>query len=402
MPLIEVATNNPGFLADKTIQQIVAMCGDGRLRDGNACSLELREFLATKDAKSLTAYAQYCLENKFEKSGEVLQDCVNEMGRQLSYNVTNGRYAGVRNDIGFDGLWFDGNRHLLVEVKTTDAYRVNLDTITNYGSKLRPSDEVSIESLSTLIVVGRQDTGDLEAQVRGSKHAWSVRLISIDALAKLVFVNEQFKSSQMLDKIRRILLPFEYTRVDNIVELVFEAQQESEVILSAATDLEDNDVPTSPSIEKNERRAVFTPREELDAKRMEIVNAFFSARKLAFQPQSKTYFVDNSGDCHVICAVSKRYMRDYQPYWYALHPHWLESIKNTKDGYLILGCMDSRVAYVLPAAFLMSNLNNPNMTERAEGKSYWHIALNSDSGIIKLNLSKIGEKIDLTPYQMSY
>jgi len=33
-----------------------------------------------------------------------------------------------------------------------------------------------------LIVVGRQDTGELEAQIRGSRHAWDIRLISAEAL----------------------------------------------------------------------------------------------------------------------------------------------------------------------------------------------------------------------------
>jgi hypothetical protein len=49
--------------------------------------------------------------------GFVLQDLVNEIGRRLSYDVRG--YQGVVNDIGFDGLWFDGKNHIVVEVKTT-------------------------------------------------------------------------------------------------------------------------------------------------------------------------------------------------------------------------------------------------------------------------------------------
>ncbi len=319
MSIIEIATNNPLFLADKTIQQIVAMCGDGRLRDGSACSVEFREYLASKVAKQLADYAQFCLENKFEKSGEVLQDCVNEMGRRLSYEVKNGRYAGVKNDIGFDGLWFDGTHHLLVEVKTTDAYRINLDTITDYGERVRSQSQIDPRSISTLIVVGRQDTGDLEAQVRGSRHAWTVRIISVDALAKLVFVNDQFKSIQMLEKIRRILLPFEYTRVDNIVELVFETQQEAEVKLSVEENADVDDVETETTTSTS-RTADFTPKEIIQAKRKAIAAAFFGSKGKTYTQQTRTFFTANDGSFNIVCAISKRYLRDYQPYWYALHP----------------------------------------------------------------------------------
>ncbi len=399
MSIIEIAKHNPTFLADKTIQQIVAMCGDGRLRDGSTCSVELREYLASKDVKQLADYAQYCLENKFEKSGEVLQDCVNEMGRRLSYEVKNGRYAGVKNDIGFDGLWFDGKHHLLVEVKTTDAYRINLDTITDYGERVRSQSQIDPRSISTLIVVGRQDTGDLEAQVRGSRHAWTVRIISVDALAKLVFVNDQFKSMQMLEKIRRILLPFEYTRVDNIVELVFEAQQEAEVKQSVDENDED-ELETSQS--SSTRSLDATPREIIAAKKKEIAEAFFRSRGTTFSQKTKMWFSSSDGSCNIVCAISKRYMRDYQPYWYAFHPDWLGNIQNGSEGYFILGCADSNIAYVLPRKFMEDNLENLNMTEKEGGRSYWHIALNSDEGVIKLNLSKIGRKVDLAPYRFEY
>jgi hypothetical protein len=49
------------------------------------------------------------------------------------------------------------------------------------------SGQLKEDQSSILIVVGREDTGDLEAQIRGSRHAWDVRLISVDALLRLMF-----------------------------------------------------------------------------------------------------------------------------------------------------------------------------------------------------------------------
>jgi hypothetical protein len=59
-----------------------------------------------------------------------------------------------------------------------------------YKEKLVASDRISKDA-SMLIVVGREDTGALEAQVRGSRYAWGMRLISIEGLIKLVQIKEK-------------------------------------------------------------------------------------------------------------------------------------------------------------------------------------------------------------------
>jgi hypothetical protein len=102
--LIDLAKSNPSAVEQYTIQQIVAVCGDGNLRDNSACSQQLREYLTLQTSERLDGYAGYCLDHTFPKSGSVLQDVINEIGRKLGYTVTNGRYQGVVNQIGFDGL----------------------------------------------------------------------------------------------------------------------------------------------------------------------------------------------------------------------------------------------------------------------------------------------------------
>ena len=44
------------------------------------------------------------LNGLFEKSGETLQDIVNELGRRLDFEVENGFYQGRTNAVGNDGL----------------------------------------------------------------------------------------------------------------------------------------------------------------------------------------------------------------------------------------------------------------------------------------------------------
>src|SRR4051794_15285953 len=108
MPLISLWKSAPAAVAQMTIQQIVGNAGNGRLLDNSTCSAELREYLRGVSSVELRRYVEQCLGSPFDKGstgGLVLQDLVNELGRRLEYDVENGRYQGVVNAIGFDGLW---------------------------------------------------------------------------------------------------------------------------------------------------------------------------------------------------------------------------------------------------------------------------------------------------------
>ena len=84
---------------------------------------------------------------------------MNQLGRRLEYTVEDGLYQGKSNATGNDGLWLDGSGHtIVVEVKTTDAYTINLDTVAKYRNQLIDAKKIPPSS-SILLVVGRKDTG---------------------------------------------------------------------------------------------------------------------------------------------------------------------------------------------------------------------------------------------------
>jgi len=167
MPLAEIWKATPGTILGMNISAILNIATNGdRLKDGSDGAREFREFLAQIDAKKLADFAVYCVENSFQDSGQVLQDLVNEMGRRLGFKAENGRYQGVRNDIGFDGIWSDPDGSIVIEVKTTDAYTIKLDTVARYRDRLVEEGRVSKDA-PILLVIGRNDTSSLEAQVRG-------------------------------------------------------------------------------------------------------------------------------------------------------------------------------------------------------------------------------------------
>ena len=137
MALTDLWTKSKEELSTKQVQQIIAIAGEGRLRDGNSTSMEFRHFLAAIPSELVARYASECIATAFSDSGLTLQDLVNQIGVRLGFDVTFGRYRGVAGRPGFDGLWRSPGGHaLVVEVKTTDAYRIDLNTVADYRRAL--------------------------------------------------------------------------------------------------------------------------------------------------------------------------------------------------------------------------------------------------------------------------
>lgn len=67
MPLLALWTSNPAAIGESTIEQIVAIAGDGVLKDGSICSKELREYLAQIPSQKISQYVEHCLSLGFTK-----------------------------------------------------------------------------------------------------------------------------------------------------------------------------------------------------------------------------------------------------------------------------------------------------------------------------------------------
>jgi hypothetical protein len=396
MPLLSFWKSNRDEVLRMTIQQVVSSAGDGHLRDDTETSKEFREYLRDCPSESLFDYARHCLENAFDKSGIVLQDIVNELGRRLDFDVENGLYQGRKTAVGFDGIWRSQTEpEILVEVKTTDYVAVSLDRIAAYKEKLCTDLRIKTNA-SMLIVVGREDTGALEAQVRGSRFAWDMRLISIERLIKLVQIKEKSDDPATLAQIRQLLQPFEYTKIDRIIDVIFTTAADVEEQIVEHTPVEDVDRATGTY--KQER----TDPELLNAKRLQAVVAFARLKGIELVRHSRTLFWSSDKTLRVCCAVSKRYEGNYQPYWYAFHPNWDRFLADADEGYFVLSCMDRDEAYAVPYSVINQNKNSLNMTDRGD-RSYWHIALTTlDDGALALNLSRIGRKLSLKPFSFAW
>lgn len=215
---------NRDEIRGKSVHQILAFAGEGRLADHNNCSKEFRDMLKVVSLDVLERYASDALSSGAADPGLALQDIVNEIGARLGYQVEHGLYRGRKGEAGHDGLWIDPDyRHAtVVEVKSSSTYRIKLESIAQYRAQLAREGKVENERSSILIVVGQsdEDTADLEAQIRGSRHAWEIRVVSLAALFRMVALSDATDNRSSVRILREILIPCEYTKLDSLSEMV--------------------------------------------------------------------------------------------------------------------------------------------------------------------------------------
>ncbi len=373
-------------LEGKQVRQIIAFAGGGQLTDGGAGASEFREFLGLVPSDYLSRYAEECLSESFTGSGFALQDVVNQIGRRLGYTVIDGRYRGTTNQVGFDGLWnFPDGHTVVAEVKTTDAYRIDLETVATYRRELITSGQFKEDHSSILIVVGRQDTGDLEAQIRGSRHAWDVRLISVDALLRLMFLKERLDDPRTIQQICNILKPREFTRLDEIVDVVFSTAEETAEPESAET------IGETETEGADERAAPV-------AFHAACVSRFekYSGRQLVRQTRSS--YATPDGALALVCAVSKQHdVAAHPSYWFAFHPYQKSFLEKAPEGFLILGCGSAQTILAIPAHDLFTWLPDMWTTQR-DDRMYWHIRVHHEGPRYTWDRRAGPGRVDVTRY----
>jgi len=395
MPLLEIWKAAKDSVLKMNLEAIVKMAGDGQLRDGSEAAFEFRQFLTEVDSKKLAEYAAHCIDNAFINSGQILQDVVNEIGRRLGFVAENGRYQGVRNDIGYDGIWSIGSQNIVIEVKTTNAYTIKLDVIAGYRDRLVEAGRVASDS-PILIVIGRDETESLEAQVRGSRHSWAIRIIGIEALIKLMEVNLSTSSKEVTEKIHAILRPIEYTRVDKIVDVIFSAAEDKGIELDGIDETIDF---KGDSISKVYSTPQSTPRQIIEEKKQQAIEALGTKINRVLIKRKYSLYADKISSVHAAVAISKRYERSENFYWYAYHEVQRQFLSEVNAGYMIFGMSDLDIAFAVPYEKLEELRQRLNSTIRDDGKEYKHIFVYQDGDKYSMRL-KAGEELSLDSYRI--
>ena len=382
-------------LAQKHVHQLIAIAGSGRLTDGSTASREFCDFLGVAPSAYLTRYADECLTAKFENSGFALQDIVNEIGVRLDFDVERGRYRGQKGCIGFDGLWESKDGHaIVVEVKTTDAYRIDLEKLAAYRKQLVAAGTIEEARSSVLIVVGRSDTGDLEAQIRGSRHAWDIRLISVDALVRLMELREDLDDPHVVSRITEILIPREYTRVDGIIELVFATTED---VKKDAPELEEADQATEGEDAGGSRTPKFVP----SSFHASVIRRVEHSLGASFMKKTRTMFATQDGTTGLLCSVSKEHTQHKNPlFWFALHPHQTQLLESYEKAYIAYGCGSSKSTVLVPFGKIAELLPKMNRTQNSK-RSYWHIQIYREGERYSLHLRAEFDNVDVTEFLLA-
>jgi hypothetical protein len=71
-----------------------------------------------------------------------------------------------------------------------------------------------------------------------------MRLISAEALLNLVRVKESTEGQDTAQKIRRLLVPMEFTRLDSLIEVIFATTKDVETAAQAETSTTEPELPS--------------------------------------------------------------------------------------------------------------------------------------------------------------
>ncbi len=381
------------------VQQVLNIAGSGQLRDDGECSLEFRKYLSEVPSEHLGKYVQQCLDASFPQSGLVLQDVVNEIGRRLDFEVEHGLYLGRKNAIGHDGLWrSDGAVEIVIEVKTATHITVDLDKVAGYRTKLVAEGKIA-PAASVLIVIGREDTGPLEAQIRGSRHAWDMRMIGAESLLKLLRVKERFEDEATVTLVKQLLRPVEYTKIDKIVDVVFAATKDTEKRIEEIDDV----APRADGVAAGARSSSASDdADEIEVVRGRAVAGLGDKLGKSLVRFRRTLFWDQARQTRACVAVSKAYKSASQGYWYAFHPTWHDFLSDGAEAYFVLACLDLDHAFAIPFADLKENLSALNTSQRPNGQTYWHINVLRDKqkGLL-MRLPRSRNQMSLKPFRFS-
>jgi len=206
------------------LKEILGLVGYLDDTTGDETSRErFRRFLKENitEVGQIRDYIEECLRNSGDQYNRALQDLVNYLGHFLGFEVTFGRYHGVQNKIGFDGLWKSPTSFfIVVEVKTTDIYAIKTATLIGYVDALISEKGISDwDHAIGLYVIGRPDAElrQLENAILAEKRTHQLRIISVESLLSLAELFNEYDVSH--DDILAVLRP-SGTTVDPVVDLM--------------------------------------------------------------------------------------------------------------------------------------------------------------------------------------
>ncbi len=134
--------------------------------------------------------------------------------------------------------------------------------------------------------------------------------ISVDALLQLMFLKEDMEDPEIVGRICDILIPKEFTKLDDIVELVFFAAEEAK--------------PEDPLVDEEVHKDEIVPESKIPPKAFHeaCVTRVEDYLKRTLVKRTRTGYSTPDESLAIACLVSKEHhISGYSSYWFAFHPH---------------------------------------------------------------------------------
>lgn len=205
-----------------SLAELLELVGELDDRPGDSTS---RHRFRTYLERSVTAtgplrdYVEECLRTKGPQQCRALQDLVNHAARLIGFEVEFGRYQGVINAVGFDGLWRHPKLNVVAEIKTTDAFAIKTSILINYINELVSEKKLSADDrVLGLYVVARPDSesNQLENSIVAEKRNM-LRIATVESIISLADLVQQ--ELLAIDEVIELLAPTKPS-IDETVKLL--------------------------------------------------------------------------------------------------------------------------------------------------------------------------------------
>jgi hypothetical protein len=143
-----------------------------------------------------------------------------------------------------------------------------------------------------------------------------------------MFIKEEVEDPELHHRIRAILIPYEFTRLDGIADLLFSAAKE----IKQDDEQVDADVDDLPEKSKEPK---FIP----VAFHEDCIKLIQKSLSVSLIKRTRSGYSSPDNKVAVICAVSKEHDPNKKPnYWFAFHPHQKEFLDRFLSSYVTFGC----------------------------------------------------------------
>jgi hypothetical protein len=252
-----------------TLKKLLKLVGELNDQPGGGSENFRNHLLSDVDrAHILREYIEEALSESGDQFSKALQDLINRLGQLLEFDVIYGRYRGVTNDIGFDGLWqSDTGWSIVVETKTTDVYTVQTAPLLGYINSLVSEGKIKHpDRCLGIYVYGRLDTkaSQLENAIMAEGRREQLRVVSVNALLNLLELKQEYELSH--ETVLGLLRPAP-VRVDPFINLISDvvAQEKEDQDLDVEDDAAEKVVTTTGGVDESSpggRRRVLCSIEE--------------------------------------------------------------------------------------------------------------------------------------------